>query len=108
MTEITPATIDENNELARLQQEYFALMHAMQSGVKQEQVNGSEDGSPKHLRVGVNSAMASNGALVNLLIDKGVITALEYHRELVTSTRLEVEEYEKRLSKAMGVKITLL
>lgn len=36
----------------------------------------------KHIRVGVDSAMASHGALVQTLFEAGVIGELEYYRNL--------------------------
>jgi hypothetical protein len=85
-------------EKAELYTQYAANLHAIQSGVMHEHSLGSEDGSPKHLRVGVNSAMCSNSALVKLLIKNGIIDELEYARELVDETRREVERYEMILS----------
>jgi hypothetical protein len=94
--------IDKNkiNELA-------ALQHAMQSGVKFDQESGSEDGSPKHLRVGVNTAMVDIGALAKLLIDKGVITEEEYFDANLKAMHNEVGRYEKRLSEKFGRNVVL-
>lgn len=47
---------------------YEQALHGMQSGVAYEHSNGSPDGSPKHLRVGINSAQVNNAALARLLI----------------------------------------
>lgn len=68
---------------------------------------GSTDVTPKHLRVGVNTALADAGALVKLLIDKGLFTEDEYFDALVESMQREVDAYEARLSARMGCKITL-
>lgn len=101
---------DENQaEILMLQTEYEALLHAMQTGVKYEQEWGVSDAqSPKHLRVGVNSAIIQNSALVILLVNKGVITWLEYWQAQVDAFRQEVAEYEERLSAARGLKVNLL
>lgn len=80
---------------------YHAAMHAMQTGVRVEQELGSEDGTPKHLRVGVNSALVGNSALASLLIAKGVITLDEYQRAQADEMRNEQKRYEERL----GVKL---
>lgn len=85
-----------------LKQEYARLAHAMQSGVAFEQSRGSNDGSPKHLRVGVNAAMSDMGGLVDLLIAKGVITETEYLEAIVTRMRAEVASYEARANAQVG------
>lgn len=86
---------------------YGAALHAMQSGVKFEQENGSTDGTPKHLRVGINSALVDNAALTKLLIDKGIITALEYVKALAEGMEAEKARYEALLSMRTGKKVTL-
>lgn len=77
---------------------YEEALHAMQAGVgvmSQREPNG--ECSPKHLRVGVNSAMCSQAAVVSLLIEKGVFTLEEYAAELLAEVEREVERYEKRV-----------
>lgn len=82
---------------------YMAAMHAMQSGVaaKMNYDGGPESGetSPKQLRVGVNSALISNGALLQLLVDKGLITSEEYAAVLTDYTERDVKSYEDWLNK---------
>lgn len=80
---------------------YQAAAHAMQSGVLVEHQLGSSDGTPKHLRVGVNSAQVANAALAALLIEKGVITLDEYERANADEMEIEQKRYEERL----GVKL---
>lgn len=80
---------------------YTAAEHAMQTGVLTEQSLGSADGTPKHLRVGVNSAQVGNAALASLLIAKGVITLDEYERAQADEMEFEQQRYEERL----GVKL---
>lgn len=80
---------------------YLAASHAMQSGVLAEQQLGSTDGSPKHLRVGVNSGAVCLAALTGLLIAKGVITLDEYERANADEMEIEQKRYEERL----GVKL---
>ncbi len=75
---------------------YNRAMHAMQTGVAFELSQGAGPASPKHLRVGVNSAMIYDAALVRLLIAKGVFTIVEYERELVAEAEREVARYEAR------------
>lgn len=86
---------------------YAAAAHAMQSGVKSEMELGSRDTEPKHLRVGVNSALVDSAALAALLIAKGVITEDEYLEAIAAGMEREVTTYETRLSAALGTKVTL-
>jgi hypothetical protein len=76
-------------------------MHAMQSGVHATMMRmggpGAGDTSPKHLRVGVNSAMVQVTALVRLLVKKGLITVAEYEAELVDEMNAEADRYEAEL-----------
>jgi hypothetical protein len=101
-------TPHEQEQLERLLDEHASLSHALQSGVRWEHERGSDDGSPKHLRTGVNIALRDHSSLVNLLVKKGVITDLEYAHEIVSGMREEVEAYEKRISEATGKEIHLL
>lgn len=87
--------------------ENIRLGHAMQSGVAMEQSAGSTDGTPKHLRVGVNAALVEGGAVARLLIRKGLITKEEYFDAIIEGMKREVKTYEARLSKATGAKVTL-
>lgn len=86
---------------------YEAAAHAMQSGVAQKMVIDSHETDPKHLRTGVNSAMVSDKAIANLLINKGIITKAEYINELANCMEDEVKMYEKELSDHFGITITL-
>ena len=73
---------------------YLQAAHAMQSGVAQtisleaselhKQPAGSAGATPKHLRVGINSAMVNDRALAELLIAKGVFSTAEYHEALAS------------------------
>ena len=86
---------------------YTRAAHAMQSGVAMEMQKGSRVTEPKHLRVGVNSALVDSSALAELLIAKGVITEDEYHEALATGMEREVTTYEQRLSEQAGTTIRL-
>lgn len=87
---------------------YAAAAHAMQSGVRLRMTREGipDDGdldvprgecSPKHLRVGVNTAMSDHGALVKLLIDKGIITQEEHLAAIADAMEREVESYSTDL-----------
>lgn len=107
---MTDSTPNQGNTIGVLQAEYERLAHAMQTGVAYtvEGAFGDDSASPKHLRTGVNSAMVTNGALVALLIDKGVFTLEEYMHSLVGAMQEEVTKYETILSERSGGSITLI
>lgn len=88
--------------------EYARLGHAIQSGVMMSLERDPSSGSPKHLRVGVNTVKADLGALTRLLVDKGVISQDEAFGYILDGLREEVKMYERELSEKMGgVKVTL-
>lgn len=86
---------------------WLASAHAVQTGVKLDQESGSQDGTPKHLRTGINMALVDHGSLVRLLVSKGVITEEEYFQAIADGMEQEVKNYEKRLSDKMGKEIHL-
>lgn len=86
---------------------YPEACHAMQTGVAYELERDSSPGTPKHLRVGVNSAMVNDAALVRLLVAKGLITEEEYAVEVTAEMNREVERYEKLLSERYGSRVKL-
>lgn len=86
---------------------YLRAMHAVQSGVAMEMQDGSPDTQPKHLRVGVNSALVNDEAVARLLMEKGVFTRDEYDKAVADAAEREAGRYEERLSLAHGVKVTL-
>lgn len=85
---------------------WMAASHAMQSGVAQDYADTGVE-SPKHLRVGINAAMADHAGLAGLLIAKGVFTEDEYLEAIAGSMETEKARYEKLLSERHGKKITL-
>lgn len=87
--------------------EYHTLCHAMQTGVAFEQSHGGHDGTPKHLRVGVNTCKCDHAALVCLLVDKGIINRKEYFTAMREMMRREVETYRQRIKESTGTDITL-
>jgi hypothetical protein len=74
---------------------YEAALHAMQSGVK---AVGTLECEPKHLRVGINSALCELGAIASLLIDQGVIEENTYWERVISMIEEEVGRYEERLN----------
>jgi hypothetical protein len=63
-----------------------------------EKGQGEGETSPKHLRVGVNSALVESGALVGMLIRKGILTGDEWEAALADMMEREVENYRKQMS----------
>ena len=84
------------------QERYKAAAHAMQSGVAMEMNYDSSSTQPKHLRVGVNSALVDSSALAELLITKGVITKDEYFEAIAAGMEREAESYRARLQDRFG------
>lgn len=85
---------------------YVAAAHAMQSGVAADMADTGIE-QPKHLRVGINAAMADQAGLAALLMAKGIFTEEEYLDAIATSMEAEKARYEKLLSDRKGVTITL-
>lgn len=100
---------NEKTEIEELNEKYLHLVHAMQTGVAFEQSHGSVDGTPKHLRVGVNSIAVNDAALVRLLMEKGLFTEAEYLRAVVDEMQREVNRYTERINATLdsGQRITL-
>ena len=74
----------------------------MQSGVAMKMNYDSSETTPKHLRVGVNSAMVETGALAKLLMEKGVFTEEEYYQALVEVMQNEVNLYREWLQQRLN------
>ncbi len=91
------------------QERYEKACHAMQSGVAMWMNYDPNATNPKHLRVGVNSALVDSAAIVKLLLAKGIITEAEHWKALADQMEAEVESYSKMLSDRLGgsSKITL-
>jgi hypothetical protein len=89
------------------QQRYVDAAHAMQSGVAAKMAFDPSETTPKHLRVGVNSAMSEHSALAQLLIGKGVITEAEYLEAVAAGMEREASLYEDELKNRFGANVTL-
>ena len=100
--------MNDDSKCSNDMQRYMAAAHAMQSGVAMMlNYDRSDSISTKHLRVGVNSGMVQNGALVALLIAKGVFTSDEWMTALADAMEREVRSYEDAISARVGSKVTL-
>ena len=86
---------------------YEAAAHGMQSGVAFDLERGDQSGTPKHLRVGINAAMADHGALVTLLMAKGLFTEIEYLEALADAMEAERKRYQQHLGAPYGLEVTL-
>lgn len=88
---------------------YQEALHGMQTGVfatmlREAGPSGTLDIGRflKHLRVGVNSALVEHGALLTLMLRKGVFTPEEYWAELVAGMERERATYEADLGVKLG------
>ena len=88
--------------------QYLKAAHAMQTGVAMKRDIDPTETQPKHLRVGVNSAMVDTATLVSLLISKGLITKEEWMAAVTMAMETEVKLYETELEKLIGKPIKLL
>lgn len=90
-----------------MNERYEKALHAMQSGVMMEMNFNAKPTDPKHMRVGINSAMVNDSAIANLLMAKGIITSDEYVEAVTVTMEAEAARYEKHLSDHYGIKVTL-
>lgn len=90
------------DDKGRFMERYLLAVRAVQGGVVLEMLGGSKATSGKSLRVGVNVAMVEHGALARLLVDKGVITELEYAEAIAVGMEAEQAKYEKILGMQLG------
>lgn len=82
---------------------YMDSLHAVQTGVAHQMHDPNvHETEPKHLRVGVNSAMVTDRALATLLIAKGVFTQDEYEAALADAAEVEAADYTQRVRKQYG------
>lgn len=82
--------------------DYSQAQHAMQTGVSMIMQYSPTETEPKHLRVGINTAMCDHAALVRLLIEKGIITNDEYMAAVTKEMNQEVQRYHERLQRYLG------
>lgn len=79
-------------------QRYTAVGHRQQSATAFYQAHENHDPERhhKHLRVGVNNAMSDHGALVDLLVDKGLITRGDYYEKVLEFAEREADSAVER------------
>lgn len=86
-------------------EEYLKDAHRIQTGVAIEiEAKGVDNmgANPKHLRTGLNMAMADHSSLAKLLIRKGIITDEEYLNAIQVGTREEADRIVQSL-RAEGI-----
>jgi hypothetical protein len=88
-------TTPQPESIEQARQRYHAAAHGMQSGVAAKMNVDPAETTPKHLRVGVNSAMVDTSAMATLLIAKGVITEQEYVAAVADAMEREKALYEQ-------------
>ena len=93
--------MSDDKRLKAATKRYLAAAHAMQSGVAAVLDKSAQE--PKHLRVGINTAMVDHGALVDLLIRKGVFTREEYAESLADAMEKEALTYRRKIAGELGV-----
>lgn len=84
------------------QKKYVKLAHAMQTGIASCIAVGWTGATQKHLRVGIDTSKSDHGALVKLLLEKGVITEEEYGRALLEGLENEVKGFERLFEQLTG------
>lgn len=83
-------------------QRYLSALRAMQSGVAMRMNYDAASTEPKHLRVGVNTAHVASAAIVELLVEKGVITREEYLSKLADVMETERDSYRDWLQERIA------
>lgn len=80
-------------------QQLTELPHRVQSAIAflMEQPQRLPQVEPKHLRVGVNSALLECSAMARLLFRKGLITSDEYFDTLIEAWEQEVDSYRSAI-----------
>jgi hypothetical protein len=93
---------NKSDDTPRTDLPYMAAMHGIQSGVAMAIGRDPRMVEPKHLRVGLNSAMVNDAALVRLLVKKGVFTMDEYLEEVRLEACREVDRLEDTYNAEIG------
>jgi len=84
------------------QKDYIEAQHAMQTGVSMMMQYEPGETQRKSLRVGINTALCDQAALVSLLIEKGIITEDEYMAAIAKEMNREVQRYKERIQRYLG------
>jgi len=96
--------------LLELRARYLEALHKVQTGIQMllnAPLADYHECEPKHLRVGISSALVDSAALQKVLLDKGVITEEELAKALAELAEREAADYEIRVQKALRYPIKL-
>lgn len=99
---------DEKLRFIELHGQYIGHGHGVQSGIAMRMELDPTFATPKDIRVGLDTSKADMGGLVNLLIQKGVFTDVEYMEAIVASMKQEKERWEADLSERLGGRAVVL
>jgi hypothetical protein len=90
-----------------LYDEYVRQGHAVQSGVAMRLQLDPTFATTKDMRTGIDTSKADMGGLVELLIQKGIFTDIEYMEAIVASMRAERERWEADIGARLGRPVSL-
>jgi hypothetical protein len=99
--------LPQEKSLEEVKKDYRRNAHRMQAGVAYKMNYDSSETSPKHLRVGINSALSDQAALAELLIQKGIISQDEYVRAIAGQMKKEADNYELEIQSKLGPNVKL-
>ncbi len=85
-----------------MNERYLAALHKVQTGIAYEMEKRPSVVAPKHLRVGLNSALVETAALGKLLLDKKLITHEEYEEAITVGMEEEAARMEKTIQELYG------
>ena len=97
----------QKETIEQAQQRYMHHAHRVQAGIGMLLELDPSSATPKHVRTGINTGKVEAGALVDLLVQKGIITSEEYVIAVADAMQREADRYEQELSEKLGGKITL-
>lgn len=86
---------------------YVAAMRALESWVAVKARMEPAETNPQQLRLGVNSALLQQSALVQLLANKGLISEDEFLEAMANAAEQEVARYQQWVSATTGVEVSL-
>lgn len=91
----------EDPQLQPLRNRYQTLLHGLQQAVAEE----VSDPRLQPFRIGLNTCMSDNQGLAQLLINKGVITEVEYLQAIADELEQLVHAYEQQVLKRTGRRV---
>jgi len=95
------------DRLADLKCRYEIACHAMQTGVAYKMAVSPNETNPKHLRVGINSAMVETSVLFKIMLKRGLITEIEFYEILCETMEEEAKGYQSWIEVHIGKQVKL-